>query len=60
MRIICDRCSEDDMVQITIIDDDSDEFKDINRDEVLVSIIFLVKEGTLLDFCRKSDVPPEA
>ncbi len=38
MRIICDGCSEDDMEQSTIIDDYSDEFKDIDRDETLISI----------------------
>jgi hypothetical protein len=44
------------MEQGTIIDDDSDEFKGLDRDEVPICIIFLVKEGMLLE----RDVPPEA
>jgi hypothetical protein len=36
------------------------QFKDVDRDEVPICIIFLVMEGTLLDFFREREVPPEA
>jgi hypothetical protein len=50
------------MKQSIIIDDDSGEIKEVDRDKAPICIAFLAKEGTLLDFFsfKKRGVPLEA
>ena len=48
------------MERCAVIDDDGDEFEDVDGDELAVIVVFLEKQGSLFDFVGKVYVPPES